>query len=860
MNRLLVIDGNSLINRAYHGVPPLYTKDGVPTNAINGFLRMVLNLLESERPTHFAVAFDLGGKVFRHELFLDYKAHRKPMDEELREQMPLIKEVLGYMNVPILGLSGYEGDDIIGTLTRLAEENDYESIIVSGDRDTFQLISDKTTVIFPKKGLKNVERLTPEILEEVYALSPGEIIDLKALMGDSSDNIPGVKGIGETYAKRFIKTYGTLENLYQNLGDFSGKKLGEKLEAGRDMAVLSKALATIKRDIPLAVDLNDLSLQEMDKEALELFFKRYELNQLRKSFFDLTPSVPSFQYEKSFIEDFEQLETLCLDEKQQILSLYLGQGKEEGNLYFAFDEKTVYCFLCTDLKGKQRIFELLLQRQNDTDKILYVEDRKAFFNFFKDLNSLKVQPNFDFALMDYLLHADSKEHSLMLSIEAYCGENVDEIDGYFGAYALFKVIPKLIEDLHEKNLINLYLEIEASLASVLVKMERTGIAVDRDYLLDLQREFSDRLSSLEEKIYQEAGETFNLNSPKQLGEILFERLDFPVIKKTKTGYSTDVEVLEALFDQGKIIEYILAYRQLSKLKNTYVDGLLSLITEQNRIHTTFNQTITATGRLSSTEPNLQNIPIRTQEGKRIRKAFVPLEAEHVLISADYSQIELRILAHMSEDENLLESFRNGEDIHKRTASEVFHVKLDEVTSEMRRVAKAVNFGIIYGQTDFGLAKELGITRAEAKKYITSYFDHYSRVGEFIQEEINKARTLGYTKTLFERMRLIRDINSKNFNLRSFAERTAVNSPIQGTAADIIKVAMLKCQEVIEKEGFQAKMLLQVHDELIFDVPPKELAFLVTKVKQAMSNVITLKVPLEVDIKIGFNWDEMEVID
>lgn len=860
MNRLLVIDGNSLINRAYHGVPPLYTKDGVPTNAINGFLRMVLNLLESERPTHFAVAFDLGGKVFRHELFLDYKAHRKSMDEELREQMPLIKEVLGYMNVPILGLSGYEGDDIIGTLTRLAEENDYESIIVSGDRDTFQLISDKTTVIFPKKGLKNVERLTPETLEEVYALSPNEIIDLKALMGDSSDNIPGVKGIGETYAKRFIKTYGTLENLYQNLGDFSGKKLGEKLEAGRDMAVLSKALATIKRDIPLAVDLNDLSLQEMDKEALELFFKRYELNQLRKSFFDLTPSVPSFQYEKSFIEDFEQLETLCLDEKHQILSLYLGQGKEEGNLYFAFDEKIVYCFLCTDLRDKQRIFELLLQRQNDTDKILYVEDRKAFFNFFKDLNSLKVQPNFDFALMDYLLHADSKEHSLMLSIETYCGENVDEIDGYFGAYALFKVIPKLIEDLHKKNLINLYLEIEASLASVLVKMERTGIAVDRDYLLDLQREFSDRLSSLEEKIYQEAGETFNLNSPKQLGEILFERLGFPVIKKTKTGYSTDVEVLEALFDQGKIIEYILAYRQLSKLKNTYIDGLLSLITEQNRIHTTFNQTITATGRLSSTEPNLQNIPIRTQEGKRIRKAFVPLEAEHVLISADYSQIELRILAHMSEDENLLESFRNGEDIHKRTASEVFHVKLDEVTSEMRRVAKAVNFGIIYGQTDFGLAKELGITRAEAKKYITSYFDHYSRVGEFIQEEINKARTLGYTKTLFERMRLIRDINSKNFNLRSFAERTAVNSPIQGTAADIIKVAMLKCQEVIEKEGFQAKMLLQVHDELIFDVPPKELAFLVTKVKQAMSNVITLKVPLEVDIKIGFNWDEMEVID
>lgn len=861
MNKLLVIDGNSLINRAYHGVPPLYTKDGVPTNAINGFLRMVLHLLESESPTHFAVAFDLGGKVFRHELFLDYKAHRKPMDEELREQIPLIKEVLGYMNVPILGLSGYEGDDVIGTLTKLAEENNYESVIVSGDRDTFQLISDKTTVIFPKKGLKNVERLTPEILEEVYSLSPSEIIDLKALMGDSSDNIPGVKGIGETYAKRFIKTYGTLENLYQNLGDFSGKKLGEKLEAGRDMAVLSKTLATIKRDIPLEVELSELALKDINKEAVEAFFKRYELNQLRKSVFGLTLEVaPVVQYEKHLIEGFEQIKTLCLDEESPVLSLCLGRGQEEGNLYFAFDEKIVYSFSCKNQEDRQSVFEVLLQRQNDENKVLYVEDRKAFFYFFNATNSLVLQPDFDFALMDYLLHADSKEHRLALSAEVYFGEKADEVDGYFEAYALFKVMPKLIEDLREKNLMKLYLDIEAALASVLVKMEKTGIAVDREYLLELQREFSDRLSALEENIYQAAGETFNLNSPKQLGEILFEKLGFPVIKKTKTGYSTDVEVLEALFDQGEIIDFILAYRQLAKLKNTYVDGLLNLITEENRIHTTFNQTITATGRLSSTEPNLQNIPIRTQEGKRIRKAFVPLEAEHVLVSADYSQIELRILAHMSEDENLLESFRNSEDIHKRTASEVFHVQLDEVTSEMRRVAKAVNFGIIYGQTDFGLAKELGITRVEAKKYIASYFDHYHQVGEFIQEEINKARAIGYTKTLFERIRLIKDINSKNFNVRSFAERTAVNSPIQGTAADIIKVAMLKCQEVIEKEGLQAKMLLQVHDELIFDVPPKELAFLITKIKHVMSSVIELKVPLEVDIKVGFNWDEMEVIN
>lgn len=860
MNKLLIIDGHSLIYRAFHGVPPLSTKDGTPTNALAGFLKMVLSLRESEDPSHFAVAFDESGKVFRHEAFSEYKAHRKPMDEALRPQIPLIKEALSLMNIPMLSLKGYEGDDIIGTVTALAEKADFFSVVVSGDRDNFQLVSEKTTVLFPKKGLKNIERVTPDYLLETYDLKPHEVIEMKALMGDKSDNIPGVSGIGEVYARRFIRTYGNLENLYENLEDFKGKKQGLLLEKDKEMAFLSKDLATIKRDVPLNIDLDALSLKSFNHEGLLAFYTSYELNQLKKGLMasEVAPKEEKPSFEVIRLESFDGLEKAFEEVGKEKTSCFLAleRDKEKTAIAFSFDETPIYHY--TLYQDKAQVLSLLKRWQKENDGAFYLEDSKAFYHFVNQAFQAKVA--WDFLLADYLLYAEDGKHDLAIAL-ARAGDftslKLSLEEKVYGLYKLYAQYEKMLD---KEGLKSLYYEMELPLSEVLYKMEAVGISVDKAYLEGLKEEFNLRLNALETEIYTLSGHTFNLNSPKQLGEVLFEKMGLPVIKKTKTGYSTNVEVLEALYDESPIIPLILDYRQLAKLNSTYVEGLLNLVSEKNRVHTTFNQAITTTGRLSSTEPNLQNIPIRTKEGKRIRKAFVPLAFEHVLVSADYSQIELRLLAHMSEDENLVTSFKNGEDIHKRTASEVFHVNLDEVTKEMRRAAKAVNFGIIYGQTDFGLSKELGITRNEAKAYITSYFEHYQKVNDFIHNAVTTAREKGYITTLFDRRREIRDISSKNFVKRSFAERTAVNTPLQGTAADIIKLAMIKCQSLLEKEGLEAKMLLQVHDELVFDVPPKELAIVVAKIKQVMTEVISLKVPLEVDIKVGFNWDEMEVVD
>lgn len=857
MKKLLIIDGHSLIYRAFHGVPPLNTKEGIPTNALTGFLKMVLSLRESEAPSHFAVAFDESGKVFRHAAFADYKAHRKPMDEDLRPQIPLIKEALSAMNVPVLSLKGYEGDDIIGTVTALAEKEGFESVIVSGDRDNFQLVSEKTSILFPKKGLKNIERVNLSYLWEAYDLLPHEVVEMKALMGDKSDNIPGVSGIGEVYARRFIRTYGNLENLYNHLDDFEGKKQGLLLKKDKEMAFLSKSLATIKRDVPLVFELEDLRLQAFDKERLLAFYTLYELNQLKKGLMTEGEVIErSFNFEEIVLEGFAQLEKIFEEEAREKLFFALDDKTEKISFAFTFDGIRVYRYQLYE--DKAQVLSLFKRWQKEKNGSFYLEDSKRFYHFVKNAFVAKVA--WDFLLSDYLLHAEEGKHELTSALARECdliSENLSLTQKAYGLSILYDSYDKKLE---QEGLKELYFKMELPLSKVLYEMEAVGISIDKAYLESLREEFSSRLKALEEEIYKISGHTFNLNSPKQLGEVLFEKMGLPVIKKTKTGYSTNVEVLEALYDQSPIIALILDYRQLSKLNSTYVEGLLSLASSKNRVHTTFNQAITTTGRLSSTEPNLQNIPIRTNEGKRIRKAFVPLEAEHVLVSADYSQIELRLLAHMSGDENLVTSFKNGEDIHRRTASEVFHLPLEEVTQEMRRAAKAVNFGIIYGQTDFGLSKELGITRNEAKKYIESYFSHYQKVNDFITKAITEAREKGYAKTLFDRKREIREISSKNFVKRSFAERTAVNTPLQGTAADIIKLAMLKCQDLLLEEGLEAKMLLQVHDELVFDVPPKELGILVGKIKKVMTEVTTLDVPLEVDIKVGFNWDEMEVVD
>lgn len=855
MSKLVIIDGNSLANRAFYGVPLLSNKDGVFTNAVYGFLNMLLSVIEQENPDELAVAFDISRKVFRHEHFEDYKANRKGMPEELRGQMPLIKEALGYMDIPAIGVEGYEGDDIIGTVVRWSEEQGNENVIVSGDRDTFQLISDKTVVLFPKKGLSQTERMDVALLAETQQLRPEQIIDLKGLMGDSSDNIPGVPGIGDKTARKLLAKYESIENVYEHLDDFSGKKMGEKLAENKEIAFMSKKLATIHRDVPLDFEALDLKIRPWDKESLLDFYDRLGLHNLAKRLqSDVEPDVV---IKGEMLKTLSDLENTFNEVDSPHLSVLFRTLEKKQVLYFAFDNGDSYGYeIHEDLLQVLSMIGDYCKYQKAT---LIAENLKEIVGYYYETSAKMPTTQWDFTLADYLLNPEDRQHDLIKGARTYLNKNIGEEDYFAAVTALSYLAPIMAKEIKERSLLNLYQNIEMPLAHILVGMEKTGIAVNKPYLEELQVELGKRLEEIEAKIYEYSGEAFNINSPKQLGEVLFEKMGLPVIKKTKTGYSTNAEVLDALLDQHAIIQEILDYRQLAKLKSTYVDGLLQIISPDQRIHTTFNQTITATGRLSSTEPNLQNIPVRTSEGKRIRKAFIPLEPEHVLLSADYSQIELRILAHMSYDDALVTSFNQNEDIHRRTASEVFHVPIEEVTPEMRRTAKAVNFGIIYGQTDYGLSKELGISRKEAKTYIDSYFEHYADVRRFIDDTIAQARRDGYVKTMFDRRRIIRDINSKNRNLRNFAERTAVNTPIQGTAADIIKLAMIECQKRLRSEGFQSKMLLQVHDELIFDVPPKEIGFLVKSIRSAMTSVVDLRVPMKVDMKVGFNWDEMESV-
>lgn len=869
MSTLLMIDGNSMANRAFYGVPHLTNAKGVPTNAVYGFLNTLQAAIERFKPDALFVAFDISKKVFRHERYADYKGTRTGMPEDLLVQMPLIKEALSYMNIETFGLEGYEADDIIGTMSAHQSAAGGESIILSGDRDLFQLVGEHVTVCFPQSKGQEMEIVTPEYLAEHYALTPELVIEMKGLMGDKSDNIPGVAGVGEKTAKKLLADYGTVENLYAHLEDLKGKKLYDKLLAGKEDALLSKELATIKRDVPIDFEKLDFSFDAPDVARLTTFYKELGLTKLLRkleaefgttTLEDVAAEAPSYEG------------TVCAD-VDQALALLAAITEERCVLLCEVNEEKLPTRFSWRVGGKNAT--VAVASRHDWDRLVDVLDEIFERDHFQVLTddakklahalllsgSYTEQLRFDVALAAYLLQPEG-EHELERVYEGLLGKSLPEEEPariFAALEAIEELQPEMNAGLVEIGAAGLYSNVELPLVWILAQMEIVGVKVDVPYLEKLQVEFDERIRAIEKDIEVLAGEPVNPNSPKQLGHILFEVLELPVVKKTKTGYSTSAEVLEALRDSHPIVGRVLDYRQLAKLKSTYVDGLLKLVDAHDRVHTSFNQTVTATGRLSSTAPNLQNIPVRTEEGKRIRRAFIPIEKKNLLISADYSQIELRVLAHLSGDDMLMQSFAKGEDIHRRTASEVFHVPMEEVTAEQRRTAKAVNFGIIYGQTDYGLSRELGISRREAQAYIDLYFSRYPLVQTFIHDTIEQARAQGYVTTMMGRRRYIKDINSRNRNLRQFAERTAVNSPIQGTAADIIKLAMIHCDKAIEDNRLDAKMLLQVHDELIFEVSREDALGLSLVVRKCMEDALKLNVPLKVDLKAGFNWQEMEKI-
>lgn len=869
MSTLLMIDGNSMANRAFYGVPHLTNAKGVPTNAVYGFLNTLQAAIERFKPDALFVAFDISKKVFRHERYADYKGTRTGMPEDLLVQMPLIKEALSYMNIETFGLEGYEADDIIGTMSAHQTALGGESIILSGDRDLFQLVGEHVTVCFPQSKGQEMEIVTPEYLAEHYALTPELVIEMKGLMGDKSDNIPGVAGVGEKTAKKLLADYGTVENLYAHLEDLKGKKLYDKLLAGKEDALLSKELATIKRDVPIDFEKLDFSFDAPDVARLTTFYKELGLTKLLRkleaefgttTLEDVAAEAPS--YEGTVCADVDQALALlaAITEECCVLLCEVGEDKLPTRFSWRVGGKNATVAVASR-HDWDRIVDVLDEIFEREPFAVYTDDAKKLAHALLLSGSYTEQLRFDVALAAYLLQPEG-EHELERVYEGLLGKSLPEEEPariFAALEAVEELQPEMNAGLVEIGAAGLYSNVELPLVWILAQMEIVGVRVDVPYLEKLQVEFDERIRAIEKDIEVLAGEPVNPNSPKQLGHILFEVLELPVVKKTKTGYSTSAEVLEALRDSHPIVGRVLDYRQLAKLKSTYVDGLLKLVDAHDRVHTSFNQTVTATGRLSSTAPNLQNIPVRTEEGKRIRRAFIPIEKKNLLISADYSQIELRVLAHLSGDDMLMQSFAKGEDIHRRTASEVFHVPMEEVTAEQRRTAKAVNFGIIYGQTDYGLSRELGISRREAQAYIDLYFSRYPLVQTFIHDTIEQARAQGYVTTMMGRRRYIKDINSRNRNLRQFAERTAVNSPIQGTAADIIKLAMIHCDKAIEDNRLDAKMLLQVHDELIFEVSREDALGLSLVVRKCMEDALKLNVPLKVDLKAGFNWQEMEKI-
>ncbi|MBE3551761.1 MAG: DNA polymerase I [Kyrpidia tusciae] len=882
--KLLLIDGNSILYRAFFALPLLSNAEGKHTNAVYGFAMMLLRLLQEERPTHVAVAFDVGKETFRHEFYADYKGTREKTPDELSEQFPMAREMLGAMGIPVLEAEGYEADDLIGTMSREAEADGVQVVVLTGDKDLLQLVSSHVTAVLTRRGIREVERYQPADVEKRFGLRPEQIVDLKGLMGDTSDNIPGVPGVGERTAAKLLQAYGNVEGVYQHLNEVSGKLQG-RLAEHRDQAFLSKRLARIHREVPLERRWEDLRWVPAPAREVRTALQKLGFRSLLERIGEVFPvdadgaeGTPdralgagvgvggTLDPGRVQIEEWGDSPTtgrvgvrgLFLDlEGGYQFGTPRGIGVAEG-------ERVRYLLCGEDSSWIEGLTEML---REPGLTVLY--DVKSWKVLADRMGFTLPGDAFDVLLAAYLVNPQDGHPDLTELFGRYLGVSVPPLEGrgspqgeerqrWWALYAaaLAGVYPALKRDLEIRGLWPLYHNLELPLSFVLAKMERTGVRVDAARLRSLGETFSAEIARLEEEIYKLAGTTFNLNSPKQLAEILFDKLGLPPQKKTKTGYSTGADVLEKLAPYHEIVQRILDWRQLIKLQSTYIEGLLKVIRpETGKIHTCFQQAVTATGRLSSTDPNLQNIPVRVEEGRRLRQAFIPSESGWKIVSADYSQIELRVLAHFSKDPALVQAFRDDLDIHARTAAEVFEVPQEQVTPGMRRQAKAVNFGIVYGISDYGLSQNLGIPRKEAAEFIARYFAKFPRVKSYMEETVAAARKNGFVTTLLGRRRYLPDIHSSNYNLRSFAERTAMNTPIQGSAADIIKRAMVEVDRRLTEGDFRAKMLLQVHDELVFEVPPEEVGALQDMVKQAMESAVSLDVPLKVDIHAGDNWYE-----
>lgn len=881
--KILLIDGHSILNRAFYGLPELTNAEGLHTNAIYGFLNILFRIVEEEKPDYLTVAFDLHAPTFRHKMYADYKGTRKGMPQELREQVPVMKDVLMAMGITIVAKEGYEADDLLGTLAKKSEAKGMDVTVLSGDRDLLQLASKHICIRIPKTrfGKTTIEDYFEENVKEKYQLTPAQIIELKALMGDSSDNIPGLPGVGEKTATKILLEYGTVENAWKHVEELKPNKAKNAFLEHYDMAILSKKLATINIDSPIEYDWESARIGEFyTKEAYE-YFKELEFKNFLSRFEEGAEPAKiavSFQNVTDFTEADALFEKLVKEPELGIEVLreahqFLGLGLAWNN-----KEKEEVETVCIFPQGFLTESYLMDQVQKLCEKVEMIDalDVKETISEISKVSHKKV---FDAGIAAYLLNPLKSSYTYDDIAKEYLGEMLPAKEDLIGklsytkamsekeakeeevaksicymAYTALRSRNALMEALEKSNMKALFEDIELPLVFTLSNMEKEGIRVNAEALKEYGSQLEVRIKELESRIYEEAGEEFNINSPKQLGVILFEKLQLPGGKKTKTGYSTAADVLEKLAPEHKLVADILEYRQLAKLKSTYADGLAGFIGEDGRIHSTFNQTITATGRISSTEPNLQNIPIRMELGRLIRKVFIP-EDGFVFVDADYSQIELRVLAHLSGDENLIEAYKEAQDIHRMTASQVFHVPFEEVTDLQRRNAKAVNFGIVYGISSFGLSQDLSITRKEAAEYIENYFATYPKIKGFLDGLVTEAKEQGYVETMFQRRRPVPEIRSGNFMQRSFGERVAMNSPIQGTAADIIKIAMIRVEQALKEQNLESRLILQVHDELLIEAKEDEVEAVKAILEREMKGAANLAVPLEIDMHTGTNWYE-----
>lgn len=874
--KIVLIDGHSILNRAFFGIPDLTNSEGLHTNAVYGFLNILFKILEEEKPEYLIVAFDVHAPTFRHKMYDQYKGTRKPMAQELRQQVPVMKDVLKAMGVLIVEKEGYEADDILGTLARRSEQEGLEVSLVSGDRDLLQLASEHIKIRIPKtkRTGTEIEDYYAGDVKDRYQVTPTEFIDVKALMGDSADNIPGVPGIGEKTATNLIVAYGSIENAYAHIEEVKPPRAQNNLREHYDMAKMSKALATIEVNAPITCDISQSALGNLFTPEAYVWMKKLEFKNMLNRFSVEKPQNPLEEQFKKIVKRKEADIVFAQAKESGKVGFYVLMEEQVFGVGVAYDKEHVYLIAVDEDISEEYLL-------GETDRLIETVDLASTFDLKSQLPRLsiseKAREHVEDVLIgayllnplknDYAYDDIAKEHLGLYvpsrqdllgkqTLREAAGDKPQEMMQFacFMAYISFESAGILQQKLQESGMDRLYREIEMPLAYTLYEMEREGVLVNAGQLKSYGEELSGKIVEIEREIYEDAGEEFNINSPKQLGAILFEKLKMPYGKKTKTGYSTAADVLEKLAGEYPLVSKILEYRQLTKLKSTYADGLANYIEQDGRIHSCFHQTITATGRISSTEPNLQNIPIRMELGRQIRKVFIPREG-CVLIDADYSQIELRVLAHMSEDKNLIEAYRQAQDIHRMTASQVFHVPFEEVTSLQRRNAKAVNFGIVYGISSFGLSQDLSISTKEASNYIDSYFETYPGVKQFLDRQVQQAKEQGYVMTMFGRRRPVPELSSSNYMQRSFGERVAMNSPIQGTAADIIKIAMIRVSDSLRRENLRSKLILQVHDELLIETFEDEIDQVKAILKKDMETAAELSVELEIDMKQGKDWYE-----